>query len=399
MPRLRSKKVEDVSLLASFLADEKHETSAEDIANTTEMFFHPIPGGFLVPLERIETWDRQPRKTFDEQSINELASSIAEAGLIEPLVVRRDMDRPGYYIIIAGHRRLLAARRVFGHQDPEIRARVETLPCIVREATEAMAFADALVENLVRKDLTRKEVMDAILALQDEYHWSLREIARRTGRNPGDLSVLLRVARDPELSALVAEEIIAATTAGHLTGVDRALRAQIITRVHSGELRTGADVQGAIDVAQAGGVFDIKHPVASPEPATTQQTNAVGPPDATTKIDETVHVLVSNLPVTSNGTLSEQDVDALTASPGLVGPAPADYEATILVTEHMRRKSGGTAGRLATIQIHAEVEDIVGDIAMFVARARSLDAADAHLLTEAGHRLMAYARARGTAQV
>ena len=82
------------------------------------------------------------------------------------------------------------------------------LPCVIREATEAGAFADALVENLVRKDLTRHEVMDAIKALKDEYGWSVREIGRRTGRDHKDLSELIRIAEDPEVASLVAEELI-----------------------------------------------------------------------------------------------------------------------------------------------------------------------------------------------
>src|SRR5207248_1147836 len=83
----------------------------EDIAATTEMFFDAIPGGKLIPIERVHEWGGQPRKAFDEARLAELAASIAEAGVLEPLVVRRDPDRPGHYLVTAGMRRLLAARR------------------------------------------------------------------------------------------------------------------------------------------------------------------------------------------------------------------------------------------------------------------------------------------------
>lgn len=244
MPRSTKR---DSALLPAMEARARVEQTADDIASSTEMFFDAIPGGKLIPIERLHEWIAQPRKRFDEARLAELAVSIADTGVLEPLIVRRDPQKPGDYIVTAGMRRLLAARRVHGSGTLEQRARVAALPCIIREAAEPEAFADALVENLVRQDLTRREIMDAVIALQDEYRWSVREIARRTGRDDGDLSRLIRVGRDPDIAALVAEEFVAPTTAYYIVDVgDVEVRREIAARVRSGALRTGSEVQTAI---------------------------------------------------------------------------------------------------------------------------------------------------------
>ena len=238
----------DTELLGALLADARTDTTDEDIAATTEMFFDAIPGGKLIPIERVHEWGGQPRKAFDEARLAELAASIAEAGVLEPLVVRRDPDRPGHYLVTAGMRRLLAARRVHGSDDPEARRQVAVLPCVIREAAEPDAFADALVENLVRQDLTRREVMDAVKTLKDQYGWSVREIARRTGRNEHDLSELIRIAEDTEVAPLVAEEQLAVTAAGPLVKArNHPLRGPVIDAIRAGRVRTLAQVEAALE--------------------------------------------------------------------------------------------------------------------------------------------------------
>jgi len=262
----------------TLLKDERDSTPTH-IADAAEKSFDGIPGGKLIPLDRIDTWEGQPRKSFDKDGIKELATSIASSGVLEPLVVRRHSGQPGRYIIIAGHRRLLAARQVHESEDADERARVGTLPCVIREATDATAFADALVENLVRTDLTRREMMDAVKVLQDEYKWSVREIARRTGRNQHDLSVLARIAADNDLSQLVADDIISPTALGMLVEKRyRSVRGAVIAQIRAGDLKTVSDVEEATLTAlaalhapsQADEVSDITHP-ATPSPA---------PPDA-----------------------------------------------------------------------------------------------------------------------
>jgi len=219
------------------------ERTGAELAHVYEVSLDRLPNGFLLPIDRIETWDRQPRKQFNDALIDELAASIRETGLIEPIIVRRDVHRPGYYVVIAGHRRLLACRRLYGDDDGAVRARMSYLTCIVREVSDDQAFADALVENLVRTDLTRRETMEAILRLQQEYNWTGYTIAKRTGRNESDISILLRVARHRDLAELVYDELISPTAAGVIERLDDTdARYQAITLVRTGQLKTVEDV-------------------------------------------------------------------------------------------------------------------------------------------------------------
>ncbi len=259
------------SIALDVLLEDERDSTPAHIADAAEKSFDAIPGGKLIPIDHIDTWERQPRKSFDEEGITELAASIADTGVLEPLVVRRNTGRPGHYTIIAGHRRLLAARRVYGSEAAAERARVETLPCVIREATDDTAFADALVENLVRKDLTRREMMDAVTALKDEYGWSVRAIARRTGRNQHDLSVLARIAADKDLSQLVADNIISPTALGVLVEEKHTpVRGAVIEDIRAGRLKTVGDVEDAVKAAhatleastQSHTVSDITHPAA-----------------------------------------------------------------------------------------------------------------------------------------
>ena len=227
--------------LAQQLLERAGTMTDDRMAGILEDSLDPIPSGYLVPIERITPWEGQPRKRFDDKKIDELAASMAAVGLLQPLLVRRDPQTPGHFIVLAGHRRLLAARRVYGSEDPDVRERVERLACIVREAADDQAFADALVENLVRDDLTRSEVMDAVVQLQQGYGWSVREIAKRTGRNASDISILVRIARHPEASQLVAEERITTTAIGHLLRLPKAAQDDGLALVRAGRIRTVED--------------------------------------------------------------------------------------------------------------------------------------------------------------
>jgi hypothetical protein len=111
------------------------------------------------------------------------------------------------------------------------------------DETERDAFADALAENLSRDDLSRAEVMDALLRLQREYGWSARYIARRTGRSVGDVAELLGVAKDDEVGVLVRDEIISATVGGQIRRLRKDLQAEAIVGVRAGRVKTVADVQ------------------------------------------------------------------------------------------------------------------------------------------------------------
>lgn len=226
------------------------------LAAAAEASFPAIRGGLMIPIERIDTWDRQPRKEFVEKGIDDLASSIRETGLLEPLVVRRAPGRPGIYLIVAGHRRLLALRRLYGSEDAAIRADVSNIPCIVREASEDAAYADALIENLIRTDLTRRETLDALVSLSREFGWSGREIARRTSRSTSDVAALLSIASHSTLYQAAVDGVLSVTAAGILLPLrkDEETVMTILSRVRAGALEGTVDAMrqevGAYHAAQ-----------------------------------------------------------------------------------------------------------------------------------------------------
>jgi ParB family chromosome partitioning protein len=225
--------------------------SSEELAQTAEDAFKRVPGAALVPIDRIEPNPDNPRQDMDEAALVDLAASIGERGLLQPLVVRRDPDRPGHYVVIAGSRRLLAARMVHGDPDEVLRGRATQLPCLIKDISDRDAFADALLENLARADLSRAETMDALLRLHQDYGWSGKYIARRTGRSQGDVSELLGIAQDADLGTLVRQEKVRPSTATIIKRLPALARAATIAEVQAGKPVTLAEVQRRLRASRA----------------------------------------------------------------------------------------------------------------------------------------------------
>jgi len=222
---------------------QSRDFSAEELAQTAEDAFKRVPGAVMVPIERIEPNPDNPRQVMDDTAMENLATSIAERGLLQPLVVRRDGVRLGHYVVIAGSRRLLAARLVHGDPDEAVRARVAHLPCIVKDLSDNDAFADALLENLARADLSRAETMDALLRLHRDYGWSGNHIAKRTGRSQGDVSELLGIAQDIELADLVRADKLKPSTATIIKRMPEDARAATIAEVNAGRSLTAEEAK------------------------------------------------------------------------------------------------------------------------------------------------------------
>jgi ParB family transcriptional regulator, chromosome partitioning protein len=125
---------------------------------------------FRVEVDRITPSPFQPRRTFDEAKIDELAASIRNQGIIQPLVVRRKGDG---YELIAGERRWRAA----------MRAGLTQVPIVVRDASDHEALQLALVENLQREDLNPIEEANGYRRLQEEFQWSQEEMAEKVGKS------------------------------------------------------------------------------------------------------------------------------------------------------------------------------------------------------------------------
>jgi len=146
----------------------------------------------------------QPRKDFDEQAIAELASSIKEKGILQPLVVR--IIESGYEII-AGERRWRAAQR----------AGVTKVPVIVKEASDREVMELALIENLQREDLNPIEEAVAYQHLIEEFELTHEDVSRQIGKERSTITNQLRLLRLPEeaKAALIAGDI----TAGHARAI------------------------------------------------------------------------------------------------------------------------------------------------------------------------------------
>ena len=147
----------------------------------------PVPGRSLLslPIEAIERCAEQPRKRFEEARLEELASSIREKGVLEPILVRRDGMK---YRIIAGERRWRAAQR----------AGLKEIPAVVREANDREAFELALVENLQRSDLNAIEEAEAYEVLLSDHGLTQEEIAKRVGKERSTVANGLRLLKLPE---------------------------------------------------------------------------------------------------------------------------------------------------------------------------------------------------------
>jgi ParB family chromosome partitioning protein len=138
-----------------------------------------------LPVEAVERNPGQPRKRFDEARLEELAASIREHGVVEPILVRRNGQR---YRIVAGERRWRAAQR----------AGLKEIPALVREATDAQAFELALVENLQRADLNAIEEAEAYQALVDEHGLTQEQVAERVGKDRSSVANALRLLKLPD---------------------------------------------------------------------------------------------------------------------------------------------------------------------------------------------------------
>jgi ParB family transcriptional regulator, chromosome partitioning protein len=138
-----------------------------------------------IPVELIRPDAHQPRQDIDGAALDELASSIAQQGLLQPVLVRREGNK---YRLIAGERRWRAAQK----------AGLKEIPALVREASESEAFELALVENLQREDLSPLEEAEGFRRLLDERKWTQEQVADRVGKDRSSVANALRLLGLPE---------------------------------------------------------------------------------------------------------------------------------------------------------------------------------------------------------
>ena len=164
-------------------------------------------GSVSLPISQVEPGLNQPRKRFDPEALAELADSIREHGIIQPLTVRRLSS--GYYQIIAGERRWRAAKQ----------AGLDEVPAVIIAADDRKVMEIGLIENLQREDLNPAEEARGYQVLMNEYGMTQDQVAQRMGKSRPAVTNALRLLNLPEdLMALVEEGKLSAGHARALLG-------------------------------------------------------------------------------------------------------------------------------------------------------------------------------------
>lgn len=168
-----------------------------------------------LPVEYLSRGRYQPRRIFNESALKELAESIQSQGVIEPIIVREISKN--HYEIIAGERRWRASQL----------AGLSTVPCLVRNYTDAQAAEVTLIENIQREELNPIEEAEALLRLIDEFHYTHEHVAKAVGQSRAKITNILRLLQlDARVQQLLIDKKLSEGHGKMLAGLP--LSAQII---------------------------------------------------------------------------------------------------------------------------------------------------------------------------
>ena len=175
---------------------EKKEVVKEVVKEVIKEVKVPVPGDTMMKISDIEPNREQPRKNFDKEALQELADSIKQFGIIQPIVVQKKDD---YYEIIAGERRWRAAKL----------AKLKEVPVIIKEYSNRQLMEIALIENIQRKDLNPIEEALAYKSLIDEYSLKQEELANRVSKSRTAIANSMRLLKltDSVQNMLINDEI------------------------------------------------------------------------------------------------------------------------------------------------------------------------------------------------
>ena len=208
-----------------------------------------------IKISEIVTDDNQPRKQFEQSSIEELALSIQEHGVLQPVIVT---PHKGGYQIVAGERRFHAAKI----------AGIEKIPALVRTLTGQHKLEVSLIENLQRKDLNDMETATAYLKLRDQFNLTLEEIGKRVGnKSVSTVSNKLRLLRLPvSVQQMIVEGALTEGQTKPLVGLDPAIIEKVAPRIIKEEWSARKVEQFVVNIKN-----DIKHGDVSSKTKTRQQ--------------------------------------------------------------------------------------------------------------------------------
>ena len=177
----------------------------------------------FVAIERIAPNPDQPRRTFTEDALEELARSIREKGIIQPLILRKNPRDPSGFEIVAGERRWRAAQR----------AQLHEVPAIVRDLDDTEVLEIAIIENIQRADLNAVEEARGYRQLMDRFGHTQEQLAEALGKSRSHIANMLRLLNLPDavMNYLVAGELSAGHARALLTAEDPAgLAAMVVKR-------------------------------------------------------------------------------------------------------------------------------------------------------------------------
>ena len=179
----------------------------------------------FLPISQVESCSSQPRKNFDPDALADLADSIREHGIIQPLTVRKLQS--GYYQIIAGERRWRAARM----------AGLTQVPAIIIEADDRKAMELAMIENLQREDLNPIEEAEGYQVLMQNYNMTQEEAAGRVGKSRSAVANALRLLKlTPSVRAMVEDSRLSGGHARTLLPLSAALQEDVAHQILKNDL-------------------------------------------------------------------------------------------------------------------------------------------------------------------
>lgn len=200
------------SLIPMDLLDDAFDPTAQQDEQVSELRY--------LSLGVVHANPDQPRRSFDKEALAELAESIKEHGILQPIVVTP--AETGGYEIVAGERRYRAATI----------AGLDTIPALVRTMTNQHKLELSLIENIQRRDLNAIETATAYLKLRDQFNLSQEEIARRVNKSPSAVNNTMRLLRLPkEARTAIAEGRLTEGQARPLAGQDEAFVRDILPRI------------------------------------------------------------------------------------------------------------------------------------------------------------------------
>lgn len=209
-----------------------------------------------VPVESIAPNPNQPRRYFDEEALATLTASVAELGVLQPILVRELAD--DRFELVAGERRWRAAKR----------AGLPSIPVVVRAVDDVLSLEQALVENLHREDLNPLEEAAAYQQLMEDFDLTQEQVAQKVGKSRSAVTNTLRLFQlPPSIQRLVAENQLAAGHAKALLGTpDRLFQEQLARTI----VAEGLSVREAEEAVRSHNEASDQEPAGDPGPAAPQ---------------------------------------------------------------------------------------------------------------------------------